>query len=277
MNHYNVIKNNVQPSPQTGYRAIAKAQEFSKNKSNGNARELADSVDVSLFKGADEKKEYKWTILIYSSATGDIDAQAVESIKDLEKTGSDENIAIVLQQSRKPYNSEAGWTGARRYFIVKNNSAGITSDPTDVSSPVLEELGKINPSDEKNLENFISWGMKKFPAERTMIVLGGHGAGFLGAISDPDKKKLMNMGNITSAIKKIGKNPDVIVFNSCLMSMAETAGEMAGQAGYMVASECDLKETGLPLGEFVRNLKEKTEAGSTISCLLYTSPSPRDS
>ena len=206
----------------------------------------------------------QWKVLVYSSAPGDIDRAAVKSVRDMERTGSTENVSIALQFSRLPFKPEEGWKGTRRYFLQKHSP---TQENTisDISSPVAEYLADTDMSNSRNLRNFIEWGMKNYPSEKTILVIGGHSAGFAGAVTNANKTAMMPIPHVKRALdeneKETGMKPDVLVFNSCLMSQAEVLGEMKNSAHYIVASEKPEYKEGIPLGNFIEKLDREIKKG----------------
>ncbi len=206
----------------------------------------------------------QWKVLVYSSAPGDIDRFAVNSIRDMEKTGSTENVGIAVQFSRLPFNPEEGWKGTRRYFLQKHTPSQ-KDTLNDVSSPVAEFLADTDMSNLKNLSNFIEWGMKNYPSEKTMLVIGGHSAGFAGVVTNAAKTAMMSIPDVKKAMnvsaKETGMKPDVLVFNSCLMSQAEVQNEMKDSASYIIASEKPEYKEGIPLGSFIEKLNGEIGKG----------------
>lgn len=166
-----------------------------------------------------------WAVLIYSSASPDIEAAARASLAEIAPTDS------VLVGSQ---------------LGVKEQGAAVAlrSDGT--------RLAGVDMSRPESLQDFIRWGMERYPAERTMVVLGGHGGGFLGAVSDVDRRKFMQPGEMAAALK--GFAPDVLVYNSCLMAQAEIAHEVYPVAHYLVASQSSEEGLGIPLGQVVAAL-----------------------
>ena len=84
------------------------------------------------------------------------------------------------------------------------------------------------------------------------MVLGGHSAGFAGAVTDAERRKMLRLPELAEALGEM--QPDVLVFNSCLMAQAEVAAEMAPVADYLVASQTEEKGLGMQLGEWLTTL-----------------------
>lgn len=167
----------------------------------------------------------EWAVLIYSSASPDIEAAARASLAEIAPSDS---VVVGSQLGVK----ESGAPVALR-------SDGTRLEGVDMSRP-------------QALEDFLRWGMERYPAERTMVVLGGHGGGFLGAVSDVDRRRFLQPAEMASALR--GFSPDVLVLNSCLMAQAEIAHEVYPTAHYLVASQSGEEGVGIPLGQVVAAL-----------------------
>ncbi|MFP4498937.1 MAG: clostripain-related cysteine peptidase [Vulcanimicrobiota bacterium] len=179
----------------------------------------------------------KWTVLLYSAADNDLEPYQIQDLNEIENVGSsnDLNLVVQLDRGKNPTDISGGWKGARRYVITHNE------DPYNIDSPVAEELGQVNMSDPKTLQNFIEWGMKNYPAENYMLLISTHGSGWKGAIKDLSHDGWMKMPEMKNALseaeKNIGKKIDVVGFDACLMGQTEVAYQLKDHADYMVASQ----------------------------------------
>ncbi len=102
------------------------------------------------------------------------------------------------------------------------------------------------------LLDFLQWGAKTFPSQHTMVVLGGHSAGFMGALTDFEQRGFMSLPDLASCFESV--RPDVLVFNSCLMADLEVAAELWPRTDYLVASQGGEYEGGLPLEKIIARL-----------------------
>lgn len=134
------------------------------------------------------------------------------------------------------------WRGVKRFEIVHDD------DPSRINSTPLANLGYKDMSKVNTLAEFITWGMKKFPAKHYIVMLSNHGAGFLGA--EEDRGNMLSLPDIRRAFElaeqKTGKTPDIIAFDACLMAQAEVAYELKDAAQYLVASEEVIGGDGYP-------------------------------
>lgn len=115
-------------------------------------------------KTAPAAKLADWTLLIYMAGDNDLDDFGAEDIKEMKKVGSSDRIHILVQRD-----TAAAGIPAYRYRVQKG---------TAMKDDVLMDLGETNTGDPKVLEDFLTWGMKHYPAQRTMAVLWNHGSGW---------------------------------------------------------------------------------------------------
>jgi hypothetical protein len=108
-------------------------------------------------------------------------------------------------------------------------------------SPVVEELKKTTDMGSPyTLKDFVSWGMKSYPAQHYVVVLMGHGGAWTGALemSPVDIGQAVQAG-VQEANKATKRNDEVdaLVFNSCYMGNLETVEQMKNAARTTIASE----------------------------------------
>jgi len=156
-------------------------------------------------------------------------------------------------------NKEPAWHGVRRYEVEHSENS------SKINSKVLADLGQIDMSDGKTLEDFLVWGMKKYPAKHYIVLFSDHGAGFLGA--EEDRGSLMSMPAIRETLEKVaektGKKPDIIAFDACLMAQAEVAYELKDSAKYLIASEETIGGDGYPYSEILPRIDAALAEGKS--------------
>lgn len=106
----------------------------------------------------------KWTVMVYLAGDNNLDGAGVADLQEMKQVGSSTDVNIVAQFDR------AGSTHAtKRYYITKGGSLG---------KDVVGTLGETNTGDPKVLEDFIKWGAAKYRADRYLVVIWNHGAGW---------------------------------------------------------------------------------------------------
>lgn len=190
------------------------------------SRSLAAHSSPPATSGVDKKT---WTVLYYGAGDNDLDKFITQDVAHMEQVGTDSgtNLVVQLDQLNK---------GATRRLIQKDT---VPNDAID--SPVLENLGPVNMSDPANLQNFLEWGIKKYPAEHYMLLIADHGKGWKGCIQDDSHKGWMEVPQLQQALagarKSTGVKLDMVGFDACLMASTEVAYQLRNEANYLVASQ----------------------------------------
>lgn len=175
----------------------------------------------------------RWGVLVYSSASSDIEPACRESFDDVARAVPVDGVAV------------AGWLGTGSETRQLSPQADVVAPPVDMSRP-------------ETLEQFLRWGMKAIPAERYIVVLGGHGSGFMGAVTDPTRQRLLAPQQMRDALAGAGARADVLVLNACLEANVEVATELAPRADVLVASQGLQQGVGMPLGAVIERLRADT-------------------
>ena len=184
----------------------------------------------------------KWTVLNYCAADNNLYAYIYDDAASMEKTGSNNSVQLVNQLDHRG-------GGAYRFRVEKDQQTGVEADRR-IDSPVLQSLGPVNMSDPKTLSDFITWGIKSFPAEHYMLVIADHGKGWEGMIEDESHKGWMTVPQLKQALdtaqQATGQKLDVLGFDACQMAAVEVASEIKDNAKFMVASQALEGREGWP-------------------------------
>lgn len=221
-------------------------------------------------KMAGVQAEKDWTVLYLMDGTNDLEPYIMQNMRDLEKVGSGKNVNVVAQMSRGDHRSIYGkhrrttkidgdWMGTRRYYVTKAPVGA-----RKLHSPVLShDVDVPNHGAPSTIADFLSWGMKKFPAKHYMVVVSDHGKGFVGTGFDRFSKDHLKLGELRQgleqAVQQTGIKPDMLVFDACEMASLEVAHELKDVAKTLVASEEVLGAEGLPHIKFLRNLSKTSK------------------
>jgi hypothetical protein len=207
----------------------------------------------------------EWTFLVFLNGKNNLDRFGNMDINEMEKVGSNKDLNIVVE-----WGSLANKT-TKRMLIAKDN------DPTKVTSPTLQDMGKVDMGDFKSLVDFVKWGVANYPAKHYFIDVWDHGAGwhFAGArgvngtiltpadISwDDETGNFITTENLGLALRQsaaiIGHKVDVYGSDACLMAMPEVAAEMGDAVDVYVGSEETEPAEGWPYDAILSQLKAGT-------------------
>jgi hypothetical protein len=115
------------------------------------------------------------------------------------------------------------------------------------------------------LKDFVSWGMRKYPAKHYVLVMMGHGGAWSGTmkmspaqIGDAINKGVDKANEATEREDKI----DTLVFNSCYMGNLETVQEVSNAADITIASQMTARTSIFhQWAPILKNLQKDLDAG----------------
>lgn len=184
----------------------------------------------------------KWAVLYYANGNNEYEPEMYKSFLELKNMAKTESIDIVVELGRierdvpriirplESFKEDEVWVGVKRYHIQNGNTI------------LVEDRGNINMSHPINLYSFIKWGIERCPSERYMLILGGHGAAFVGTLTDYSQHKPYIMGTVEmcKAInmiqKETGKQIDILIFDICYMNLVEIIYELGKEKKNTVKS-----------------------------------------
>ena len=156
---------------------------------------------------------------------------ASADLAEMMKVGSANGFNIVVETGGA---NKDGWKTVKRRLIT---AGGVKE---------LGDLGSKNMGDQATLQDFVSWGMKNYPADSYSLVFWDHGGGAVGSNGPTvgfdevhgDGLSLPEIdGALQNSVTLSGKRFDFVGFDTCLMATVETAKIIAKHADYMIASE----------------------------------------
>jgi hypothetical protein len=219
------------------------------------------------FTPSGESPESEWTVLIYMNGNNNLSEQAKAKLdyqlRDIEKSG---RMNIVVQHSAL---RTKGWHHPNAINSVRYEVG-------NHSLKKLDELGPLNMGSEDIFAQFVSWGIKKYPAKHILVVMQGHGGAWTGGMPDKvhnDRMTILEMDNAYSKIEaETGRHPDAIAHDMCLMDNMEVAFQLDGHANVMIGSEevesgMDspyAQDVSAPYKEIFDGVSRKLDAGMAV-------------
>lgn len=217
---------------------------------------LALSLTVVTAKAAPRADEKEWTFLLFLNGHNSLASYSDMNLKDMEKVGSTDQVNLVVEWGK----SEVAET--KRLLVQKS------TDPSQVTSPVIESQQNVDMGDYKELVNFVKWGVDHYPAKHYFVAVWNHGNGWhfqemnkpslgINDISFDDNSgnhiTTEQLGQAMGEIKQyIGRNVDIYGSDACLMQMVEVAAEMKDSVNYFVGSEETEPGEGWPYAPFMQ-------------------------
>lgn len=204
----------------------------------------------------------EWTMLVFLNGHNNLDSFGALNINQMEQVGSSQDLNILVQWASERSHPNA----TKRLYIKKDNDTG------KVTSPIIQEMGKVDMGDYRSVVDFVTWAVAHYPAKHYFIDVWDHGSGWhrtqlnrahaSGSLAPMDISFDDATGNkITTAqlgvamaesAKAIGHNVDLYASDACLMSMVEVAQEMAGHVDVYAGSEEVEPGAGWPYAEFLK-------------------------
>jgi hypothetical protein len=231
---------------------------------------LAGSLFVVSSALAAQPVEKDWTLLVYLNGDNNLDSFGAVNIKQMEQVGSNDNVNVVVQWA------SLGAGTSKRLLVQKS------TDPNNVTSPIVADIGKTDMGDYKSLIEFVRWGVQNYPAKHYFIDVWDHGAGWhsiqamgkTGHTFHPnDISWDDNSGNyitteqlglaLAESAKIIGHKVDIYGSDACLMAMAEVANEMADSVSYFAGSQETEPGAGWPYGDWLAQWANTPNAPAT--------------
>jgi hypothetical protein len=179
-----------------------------------------------------------WTILYYGSADGDHAPFVWDDLNEMEAGLSSEQVRVVAQVDW-PADGPAGTAESVRYLLRAD------ADPAQLAAEAVATLGESNQGDPATLADFLAWGVATYPANRTLLVLGGFGGGWAGCCLDaasgaPDVSDHLSLSELDQALASAqsatGARLEIIAFTAGLMGQLDVLQTVQPYAAYAVAS-----------------------------------------
>lgn len=226
------------------------------------------------------KKEHTktWTVLIYAAGQNELSPEIYRSFVDLQVAGAAKNVTIIVQLAKassgllhclRPtalHNDNAGRSGVKR-FVIRGQE-----------TEELADLGNADMSQPDTLTDFISWGLHTYPAKRVMVILSGHGAGFIGLISDFTRRRrsLMSINGLVLALSRsmavAQRHIDVLVLDACFTHMVEIWYELAlipkRRIGFLITPLGHLRLEGMAVQHLIQAVGENSRKSSNLPTIL---------
>ena len=224
----------------------------------------------------------RWTVMLYLAGADDLEAHMTRALLALEEVGPPEGVEVVVQLTRAPLEAvqrflpervatgiDGDWSGTRRYRL-RRRPGGAPGQPV-IASDLLADLGEVSPSCPTLLRDFVQFARDRFPAERELLVLSGHGMGFVGVALDVafcPHPAVMSLRAMAVALRTAGRPPDLLLLDACQMNGLEVACELSlprPAATWLVTPASKAPRAGLDYVAALRVLDGKVPTGTVAA------------
>ena len=185
-------------------------------------------------------EDNSWTIFIYMcgsnlESTYGYELATADITEILNVTGQPEDVNIVIETG-------GAYRWSSKYGIKSNKLSRYHIRDGELVKDI--ELNNASMGKQSTLQDFLTWGLATYPADKTGLVLWNHGGALSGVCFDENYNEdslndvelisavdgAMKANNITSKLEWIG-------YDACLMALQDIAEMNSSCFNYMVASE----------------------------------------
>lgn len=156
----------------------------------------------------------------------DIDSQ--NEIRDIDAAKASNDYRIILETDRyKTYrSSEKESRKTKRTVKIGGHLEAFMVD-------------EKSTGDARVLQDFLKWGMEKYPAKTSMAILWGHGHGWRGCADDYSAQDSLTMQELDLALAGALKGGKLALlgFDMCQMATLEVLYEVADESELVIASQ----------------------------------------
>ncbi len=194
-----------------------------------------------------------WTVLAYLKGRDRLSNSVDVALNGMEEIGSTDSVNIVAQATLVPEFGDRrfqsmGEVNTRRYYIQNDD------DLEAVHSPVVHQYDEHKQLNPENLEDFLTWGIKQFPAKHFAVVVKKHGLGFAAnGSSVPISAREMRQ-TLERVEERTGIKPEVLCWDSCNMQQWEVAYELKDRTSVMTGSPEAIPAVEYPYPTLLHNL-----------------------
>ncbi|MBX3096817.1 MAG: hypothetical protein KF812_08145 [Fimbriimonadaceae bacterium] len=198
----------------------------------------------------------EWTIMYYWAGDNDLEKPMMDDLKELMKSGSTEDVELIVLFDRAEGHSRASIGGIRNFTTTK--WLRVQKDKLEE----LEDWGERDTGDAATLTEFMNKTAERFPANRYKLVMNDHGAAWQPCFYDEggSKDSTLTMDEIRDSLaefKSKNQKLDILAFDACLMACLETSFTLSEVTKYIIASQEEIPLYGY---EYTKSMAEWMES-----------------
>ncbi len=209
-----------------------------------------------------------WSLLVYIAGDNNLSDFGIEDIQEMCTVGASDTAHVAVE-----IDTVGDYTGSIRYEIDAPDWSG------QACRRVVERLSEKDTGDPETLREFLKWGISRCDADKRLVVVWNHGAGFRLPARDigyDDYGTSLDMVDIEMAFDQAGISESnkisVLGFDACLMNMLEIAHHLHYQVEFLVGSQEIEPGDGWPYDKVLReankNLPPRALASKIVDAYI---------
>lgn len=210
---------------------------------------LHSFVTMEAFAQDESRSSIPWKVLVYMQADNDLAEYALQDLREISRGLSPNSRVKVLVHLDLP--NQAPYTQGLKEFEV------LPAISIQQSMEKSDQFSENGSSQQENLTSFLLRSNEKYPSERTMLVIWGHGEGwtygsddFGGVALDSSPESRLSPLDIRAALKELegvtGRKMGILALDACLMQTIEVAFTFRESSEYFIGSAEVQDFKGLP-------------------------------
>ena len=229
------------------------------------------SITATTTVNVSENPSHAWTVLLYICGA-DLESESGLATSDLKEilsvAGQPDDVNIVIQTGgAKSWNSTYGISASynQRYHVANKK---LVSDNSKVYSS-YKSMGLSS-----TLQDFLTWGIQEYPADKMGLILWNHGGGLAGVCYDEKKSddSLLNNEVVTAVSGAFSATStskfEFIGYDACLMQTMEVAEFNSQYFNYQVASQESESGYGWDYDTWVDDLYAKKSSETIFTAIV---------
>lgn len=192
------------------------------------------------------------TIMVYMLGS-DLESDggcATADIEEMCEATLGENVNVVIQTG-----GADKWEHSK---VAKDHVQRFTIQDGELK--LEQNLGLVSMVEAETVSEFLSWSVRKFPADRYGVIFWNHGGGTVLGFGDDEyfPEDELALDEFAEAFEKAGVHVDFVGFDACLMGTVEMAYLLEPYADYLIASEETEPGSGWYYTDWLSMLGENT-------------------
>jgi len=173
-----------------------------------------------------------WTFMVYLDADNNLDEYGQINLEQM-KEGLAPNAAVNVI-----------------VLMDRLNLPAYIYEVTHEEIKIVKSLGEVDMGSQQTLSEFVTFAMKKYPADYFFLDLWDHGGGYRGVCWDESSGNHLTPHDVEMAVasaeSQTKKFVHVIGFDACLMGMIEICYELKDVTNIVIGSEMLIPGLGWP-------------------------------